>query len=48
MVTAVTVVLTVAVRTIKVTLDRAVETEIVALMELVIPDFAVTVSKKAE
>tara|TARA_R110002074_G_scaffold30873_1_gene86961 strand:+ start:502 stop:831 length:330 start_codon:yes stop_codon:yes gene_type:complete len=45
MVTAVTVVSTVAARTIKITLDRVVDLVIGVLRELVIPDFVVTISE---
>ena len=45
-VTAVTVVMKVAARMIKATLDHVVDLVIIALKELVIPDFAVTISSK--
>tara|TARA_B100001094_G_C17437340_1_gene441955 strand:- start:142 stop:471 length:330 start_codon:yes stop_codon:yes gene_type:complete len=47
MVTAVTVVSTVAARMIKVALDHVVDLVIIASKELVIPDFAVTISEEA-
>jgi len=47
MITAVVVVMKVAAAMIKVTLDHVVDLVIIALKELVIPDFAVTISEEA-